>query len=75
MAHFFSVIIPLYNKEKYIISTLKTVLNQSFTNFEIIIVNDGSTDRSIEEVKKFNDNRIKLFNQTNCYWKVIVNNL
>ena len=48
-----SVIIPLYNKEKQIAKTLQTVLNQTYQNFEIVIVNDGSTDRSVDEVKKF----------------------
>ena len=41
---FLSVIIPLYNKESYIKNTLRSVLVQNFTDFEIIIVNDGSTD-------------------------------
>lgn len=60
---FFSVIIPLYNKEKYIGETLKSVLNQTFQDFEVIIVNDGSTDRSLEIVSSFDDIRIKIFNQ------------
>ena len=42
MAPFFSGVIPLYNKEKFIIPTLESVLNQSFSDFEIIIINDGS---------------------------------
>lgn len=50
MSVFFSVIIPLYNKENYIRETLESVLNQSFNNFEIIIINDGSTDKSLEIV-------------------------
>lgn len=58
-----SVIIPLYNKEKQIAKTLQTVLNQTYQNFEIVIVNDGSTDRSIDEVKKFLNSRIRLINQ------------
>lgn len=62
---FFSVIIPLYNKEKYIKDTITSVLNQTFTNFEIIIVNDGSTDNSASIVKTFNDVRIKLHSQNN----------
>lgn len=62
---FFTVIIPLYNKENFIENTLKSVLNQSFTNFEVIIVNDGSTDKSEEKVYQFNDVRIKYFSQEN----------
>ena len=65
MAPFFSVVIPLYNKEQHIKATLESVLNQSFTDFEIVIINDGSTDKSVEEVEKFNDNRIEIYNQTN----------
>ena len=62
---FFSVVIPLYNKENHIEQTLKSVLNQTFSNFEIIIVNDGSTDNSIDKIKAFNDSRITLFSQQN----------
>lgn len=62
---YFSVIIPLFNKEKFIEATLRSVLEQSFTNFEIIIVNDGSTDKSEEIVLKFNDARIKYFSKKN----------
>ena len=61
-----SVVIPLYNKEKSIISTLQTVLKQTFQNFEIIIVDDGSTDYSVEEVNKVMDNRIRLIHQINA---------
>ncbi|WP_445718949.1 glycosyltransferase family 2 protein [Flavobacterium sp.] len=60
-----SVIIPLYNKDFSISNTLSSVLSQTYINFEIIIVNDGSTDRSLERVKQFSDSRIQLFNQEN----------
>ena len=62
---FFSVIIPLYNKEKFIENTLKSVLNQSFTDFEVIIVNDGSTDASEQKAKQFIDPRIGYFLKEN----------
>ena len=62
---FISVIIPLYNKDFSISNTLSSVLSQTYINFEIIIVNDGSTDRSLERVKQFSDSRIQLFNQEN----------
>ncbi|SNB11619.1 Glycosyl transferase, group 2 family protein [Flavobacterium psychrophilum] len=62
---FFSIIIPLYNKENYIEYTLKSVLNQSFIDFEIIIVNDGSTDNSEQIVFQFNDKRIHYFHKKN----------
>jgi glycosyltransferase involved in cell wall biosynthesis len=60
-----SVIIPLYNKDFSISNTLSSVLSQTYINFEIIIVNDGSTDRSLERIKQFSDSRIQLFNQEN----------
>lgn len=61
-----SVVIPLYNKEKQIAHTLQSVLNQTFQDFEIVIVDDGSTDGSIGEVKKFTDPRIRLICQKNA---------
>lgn len=61
----FTVIIPLYNKGKFIYETVSSVLSQSFRNFEIIIVNDGSTDNSLEVINKFKDPRIKIFNISN----------
>ena len=61
-----SVVIPLYNKEAHIENTIKSVLNQSFQKFEIIIVDDGSTDNSISVVRKFSDSRIHLVQQTNA---------
>lgn len=60
---FCSVVIPVYNCEKYIEETLKSVINQTFSDFEVIIVNDCSTDNSlrvIEEIAK-EDVRIKVF--------------
>ena len=60
-----SVVIPLYNKAHCITRTLKTVLNQTFKEFEIVIVNDGSTDNGASVVKQFNDSRIKIISQKN----------
>ncbi|WP_147678946.1 glycosyltransferase family 2 protein [Algibacter pacificus] len=62
---FFSVIIPLYNKKPYIKNTLKSVLNQSFKDFEIIVINDGSNDGSIDEVHQITDDRLVIYNQSN----------
>lgn len=56
---FFSVIIPVYNKEKYVQASVKSVLNQTFTDFELIIVNDCSTDNSRKEVSKIISKQIK----------------
>lgn len=61
-----SVVIPLYNKEQSIASTLQTVLKQTYLDFEIVIVNDGSTDHSVEEVTKVLDPRIRLIHQKNA---------
>lgn len=62
---FFTVIIPLFNKESFIGSTLKSVLNQSFSDFEVLIINDGSTDKSEEKVLEFKDIRIHYFYKEN----------
>lgn len=62
---FFSVIIPLYNKEKFIKNTLESVLNQTFEDFDLLIVNDGSTDSSEAVVQSFSDKRIHYFHKTN----------
>lgn len=63
---FFSVVIPLYNKEQYIKKTLDSVLNQTFSDFEIIIVDDGSKDKSCEIVESINDPSICLIYQENA---------
>lgn len=63
MTPFFSVIIPLYNKEGYIEDTIKSVLDQTFTEFEVIIINDGSTDKSSQLALNFKDSRIHLTKQ------------
>ena len=54
-----SVVIPLYNKEKQIKRTLQSILAQTFQDFEIVIVNDGSTDNSTIEVEKIKDETLK----------------
>jgi glycosyltransferase involved in cell wall biosynthesis len=60
-----SVVIPLYNKGFIISETLQSVIAQTFTDFEIIIINDGSTDNSFEIASQFVDERIRLYNQEN----------
>lgn len=57
---FFSVVITVYNKSNYILSTINSVLNQRFEDFELIIVNDGSTDGSDKIINSIKDNRIKV---------------
>lgn len=61
----FSIIIPLFNKQNFIENTIKSILNQSITDFELIIVNDGSTDNSEEKVLGFNDKRIHYYSKKN----------
>lgn len=65
ISFFLSIIIPVYNKEKYIRDCINSILAQTFTNFEIIIINDGSTDNTIKILKSFKDSRIKLINTNN----------
>jgi len=60
-----SVIIPLYNHEKYIRETVHSVLKQTFSDFELLIINDGSSDRSEEVVRSIDDKRIKYIWQEN----------
>lgn len=68
MAHspLVSVIIPVYNAERFIAETLQSVISQSWRNLEIIVVNDGSTDKSREIVLSIRDERIKFIEQQNC---------
>lgn len=61
-----SVVIPLYNKEKQIANTLRSVFAQTYTDYEIIVVNDGSTDNSVAAVESLNDPRIRLIHQKNA---------
>ena len=62
-----SIIIPVYNTEKYLEKCLDSIINQEYRNLEIIIVNDGSTDNSMAIIKKYQklDSRIKVFEQPN----------
>jgi len=55
-----SVIMPVYNGEKYIDIAIDSILNQTFTNFELILIDDGSTDNSVEIINSYQDQRIKL---------------
>lgn len=55
-----SVILPVYNCDQYIFETIQSVLNQTFTDFELLIVDDCSTDKTVAIIKEFDDNRIQL---------------
>ena len=61
----FSIIIPLYNKADYIAETLKSVLNQTYCDYEVIVVNDSSTDNSLEVASSFQDERIHIYTKEN----------
>lgn len=65
MNYFFSIVIPLFNKENYILKTLDSVLKQEYKNFEVIVINDGSTDHSLEKVNTIKDSRIRVISQKN----------
>jgi glycosyltransferase involved in cell wall biosynthesis len=56
-----SVIIPSYNHDKYVAEAIQSVLEQTYQDFEIVITDDGSTDGTVNEIKRFKDPRIKLF--------------
>ena len=60
-----SIIVPIYNVEDYLKECIDSILRQTFKNIEIILVNDGSTDRSYEICKTFRDDRIILINKKN----------
>lgn len=60
-----SIIIPAWNAERYIAETLDSLLLQSFCDFEVIVVDDGSTDETVAVVNAIQDSRIRLFTQTN----------
>lgn len=60
-----SVILCVYNEERFINKAIESILNQSLNDFELIVVNDGSTDSTLDIINSYNDNRIRLINQKN----------
>ena len=62
-----SIIIPIYNVEKYLVRCIESILNQSYKSFELILINDGSTDKSGEicDLYKSKDKRIKVIHKVN----------
>lgn len=62
-----SIIVPVYNSEAYLERCIKSLLAQKLTNIEVLLINDGSTDNSLEICRKFEveDTRVKVFNQEN----------
>lgn len=63
----FTVIVPVYNTEEYLDRCIESILNQTFTNYELLLVNDGSKDNSLQILRKFEkiDKRITVFTQEN----------
>ena len=61
----FSVVIPLYNKEKYIEATIRSVLDQSHQDLEVLVVDDGSTDGSLALAERFASDRVHIIRQEN----------
>ncbi len=61
MSELVSIITPSYNTGNFVASTIQSVLDQTYQNWEMLIIDDFSTDNSVEIIKSFNDSRIKLF--------------
>lgn len=62
---FFSVVVPLYNKRRFVRRSIDSILAQTWQNFEILVIDDGSTDGSAEVVRHYHDTRVCLFQQSN----------
>src|SRR4030088_1747169 len=60
-----TVLMPVYNAGKYIRDAIDSVLSQTFSDFELLIINDGSTDDAEKIIESFNDPRISVINQSN----------
>ena len=60
-----SVILPVYNAGQYLAEAIESILSQSFSDFELIIINDGLTDKSLDIIRSFNDPRIVVIDQPN----------
>lgn len=61
-----SIIMPIYNEEKHIEEAISSVLEQSYENFELLVIDDGSSDSTVSLVKQFKDSRLKLFKKENA---------
>lgn len=65
MKYLVSIIVPMYNSEKYIVRCIDSLLEQSYENIEIIVVDDGSSDNGVDIIKKYSDNRINIYQKKN----------
>ncbi|HXH17920.1 MAG TPA: glycosyltransferase family A protein [Chitinophagales bacterium] len=59
--HTISVLMPAYNVEKYVSTAIESILNQTYRNLELLVIDDASTDATVKVIKTFNDSRLKLF--------------
>lgn len=69
-----TVLMPAYNAQKYICKAIESVLAQTFSNFELLIVNDGSTDDTLQRINAYTDPRIRVINQENLGVAMALNN-
>jgi glycosyltransferase involved in cell wall biosynthesis len=69
-----SVVLSVFNGEAYLQNAIESILSQTFTDFEFIIVNDGSTDKTVSIIESFRDRRIKLLDQKNTGLATALNN-
>jgi glycosyltransferase involved in cell wall biosynthesis len=69
-----SVLLPVCNTERYVGETIRSIINQSFSDFELIIINDGSSDESLKIVQSFDDKKIIVINQENQGLPTALNN-
>jgi len=60
-----TVLMPVYNSERYVAKAVKSILEQTFRDFEFLVINDGSTDRSIDIIREFDDSRIRVIDTEN----------
>jgi glycosyltransferase involved in cell wall biosynthesis len=65
MSQKISILLPVFNCELFIKSAIQSIINNSFENYEIIVINDGSTDDTLKVINQFTDSRIKFFNKEN----------
>ena len=68
-----SVLLPVYNGERYLQAAIQSILNQSFTDFELIVINDGSTDGTAKIVDSIQDKRVKVLHQANMGLPITLN--
>ena len=63
-----TVLMPVYNGEKYLREAIESILDQDFIDFEFLIINDGSTDSSSEIISSYSDPRIRIVDNEKKYW-------